>query len=125
MAVVLYILIGAFGIPVFSNFRGGFDVLAGPTGGYIVGYIPMALVIGLTLKLFKRKLWAYPVGMVLGAVICYLFGTVWYSIQSGATFLQSVMVCVAPFWLWDTVKVILAVMIVPPVNKALKKQFDL
>ena len=125
VAVVLYVLLGAFGLPVFSSFQGGFHMLAGATGGYIVGYIPMALVIGLLLKVFRRKVWSYPIAMAAGVIVCYFFGTIWFSIQSARTFMESLTVCVLPFIGWDCIKIVLACAIVVPVYKAVSNQFGI
>ena len=56
ISFIIYLLLGAVGVPVFSSFRGGFQVLAGPTGGYLIGFIFLALIMGFALDHFDRKL---------------------------------------------------------------------
>ena len=76
MAVLVYILLGAAGIPVFSGFTGGVGRLLGNTGGYIVGFLASALVMWALEKVMGRKTWALAVQMVLGLIACYAIGTV-------------------------------------------------
>ena len=70
-AVVVYILLGAVGLPVFSGFKGGIGALLGMTGGYIVGFLFTALVVGLAADRLGRKIPALAVSMVLGILLCY------------------------------------------------------
>ena len=70
ISVLLYILIGAIGIPVFSNFNSGFGTLAGPTGGYIIGFILMTLIPFVV----KNKI----ASGIIGLIICYIFGSIWF-----------------------------------------------
>ena len=69
MAVVVYVLLGAVGLPVFSNFAGGLGKLAGPTGGYIIGYIPLALIAGWFVQRFPRSRAMQLLGMVLATAV--------------------------------------------------------
>lgn len=108
LCVLLYILLGAIGLPVFSGFSGGLGKLAGPTGGYIVGYIFCALIVGLAADLFGKRIWVYPIAMVLGTAVLYAFGTVWFMIQSGNGLAASLALCVVPFLLGDAVKIVVA-----------------
>ena len=73
VSVLLYIVIGALGVPVFSSFRGGLSVIAGPTGGYIIGYLPCAFICGFIIDRIGngKKAAAYPAGMIAGTVILY------------------------------------------------------
>ena len=80
ISVVIYILLGLIGIPVFAGGTSGFAKLVSPTGGYIVGFIFTAIIIGLAVKLFGRKLWVLIVSMVIGVLVCYAFGTAWFII---------------------------------------------
>lgn len=120
-AVVVYILVGAVGAPVFSNFSGGVYKLIGPTGGYIVGYIPGALVISLIVGWCGGKKWSYPVGMVAGTVVIYALGTAWYCIQTNTALAPAMSACVLPFLPLDTVKVILASVISAAIHPITKR----
>ena len=111
VSLVVYLLLGLVGAPVFTGFRGGPSVLLGPTGGYIVGFPVMCLVYLLITHFWKGKL-AKPVALVVGLVVLYLFGTTWYVIGyvgSGTmTFLLALTKCVFPFIIPDLLKMALA-----------------
>lgn len=116
MAVLVYILLGAAGIPVFSGFTGGIGRLLGNTGGYIVGFLASALVMWALEKVMGRKTWALAVQMVLGLIACYVIGTAWfmvvYSGTSGTVGLMTVLGwCVIPFIIPDLIKIALALVL--------------
>ena len=119
IAVALYVLLGAVGLPVFSGFRGGFHVIAGATGGYIIGYIPIALVTGAFAELFKKKVWLCAVGMVIGTILLYTLGTAWFMFQSGNPFAASLALCVTPFLPGDAAKIAAACVIAPQLRAAI------
>lgn len=104
-ALLGYILLGAFGLPVFSGFAGGFQQLAGVTGGYIIGYIPCLIIISFLTKKFESKKIVYPLSMVFGTLICYIFGTAWYVIQTGCTLSSAILLCIVPFIAGDIIKI--------------------
>ena len=119
-AVLLYIMIGAVGLPVFSNFRGGFQMIAGFTGGYIIGYIPLALATGLIpVVLRQKKLWAFILAMVIGTVLLYTVGTAWFMLQTGNSLLVSLALCVTPFLIGDAIKIVVASIIAPQLRKVM------
>lgn len=104
-AVIIYILLGAAGLPVFSSFQGGLHIITGVTGGYIIGYIPCALIIGLLINKYENKKFIYALSFVLGTVACYAVGTAWYMIQTNSSFTAAVSVCVLPFIIGDVIKI--------------------
>ncbi len=118
LAVVVYILLGAVGLPVFSGFAGGFAKLLGVTGGYIIGYVPCALITGIFADKF-RKAWAMPVGMALGTAVLYAFGTVWYMVETGSALGAALMGCVQPFLIGDAIKIVLASALAYPLKSRL------
>lgn len=99
-AALLYMLLGFIGIPVFAGFVGGPAVLLGSTGGYLVGYIFVALATSIA-QHRSGRLPAVAAGMVLGIAICYAFGTAWYMALSGASLSVALGWCVLPFLLPD------------------------
>ena len=114
LAVVVYLLLGAMGVPVFSGFQVGTAALLGTTGGYIAGFLFSALVMWMLEKLLGRSLPALALSMVLGLAVCYAFGTVWYMAvytrSNGAVALGTVLGwCVVPYIIPDLVKIGLAV----------------
>ena len=113
VAVLVYILLGAIGVPVFAGFSGGFGVLLNTTGGYIIGFLFSALVMWGIEKVFGRKPVMQILSMLVGLIVCYAIGTAWfmvvYSRANGAVGLGTVLGwCVIPFIIPDLVKIALA-----------------
>lgn len=108
MAVLIYILIGIIGLPVFSGFQGGIGKVLGVTGGYIIGYIPCAYISGAIIDRYSNNRAAYPAALIIGTFVLYTFGTAWYMVQSGNGIVQSLLACVIPFLLGDAVKIVSA-----------------
>ena len=105
------------GVPVFSGFTAGVGKLAGPTGGYLVGFILMALIVGFFVDHFPGKVALHIVGMVLGLAICYIFGTVWLAGQLNMTFVAGLGVGVIPYLPGDAVKIIFTALIGPKLRR--------
>lgn len=113
LAYLVYLLIGLVGVPVFSGFSGGPMKLFGPTGGYLIGFLPMAVLLGLFLeKHFRRRLLCI---LLLEAAtwIPYLMGTVWLSMSTGMSFFAALTVGVLIFLPVDLIKMVLAALIGP------------
>ncbi len=121
IAVLIYILLGACGVPVFSGFKAGAQVLAGATGGYIVGYVFLALIEGVIIDKFEDKKFVYPLAMVLGTAVLYAFGTAWFIVIMKTTFVAALLTCVVPFLVGDALKVAAATAISLPLRAAVKK----
>lgn len=124
IATVIYILIGTIGVPVFSNFKSGFGVLLGSTGGYMVGFIFTALIIG-TVSDKTDKIWAMVLSMIAGILVCYAFGTVWFAVvyaktNDAAPLLSILGWCVFPFLLPDAVKIAIASILTIKLKKYIK-----
>ncbi len=116
-AVAIYIALGALGLPVFTGGQGGFGVLFGATGGYIIGFLAIPLAVGLFAHLFGRRGWALALGMAIGTLACYAFGTAWFTlvfIQSGSAigFWEALSICLLPFLLPDALKMTLGALLV-------------
>ena len=125
LAVFIYILIGAIGVPVFAGFSGGPGALFGTTGGYIIGFLFSAIVIGVILKLFGKKVWVMAVAMILGLIACYAFGTVWFMVvyarANGAIGMATALSwCVIPYIIPDCVKIALAILLEKRVGRFIK-----
>lgn len=106
-SALLYLLLGVLGVPVFAGFLGGPAVLFGNTGGYVVGYLFVAL--GTSLAQHRSGKWpVVAAGMALGSAVCYAFGTAWYMALSGASLSVALAWCVLPFFVPDACKGALA-----------------
>lgn len=128
----VYVSLGAVGLPVFHNFTGGPAVLAGPTGGFLAGYIAAAFIVGEVSKsghnreftvshdgrrskikgrLLKQKEPSLLIGCTIGLFICYALGTLWFMFVMGSGLWTALILCVFPFLPGDAVKIIIAIII--------------
>ena len=120
-AIFIYILLGCVGLPVFSKAQAGLSVLVGPTGGYILGYIPMVVVAGLAIKSFPKSRPFQLGGMILATAVLYVFGTLLFCFQTQSTLERALMVCVVPFIPFDLGKMVLATGLGPVLRDRLLK----
>ena len=103
VSVLLYLLLGLVGLPVFTVFRGGAAALLDATGGFLWGFLAAALVYWLLERVGKL------LAMIVGMLVCYACGCAWFSVYAGgAGFGGAVMVCVVPYLIPDAVKIALA-----------------
>ena len=131
VSLIVYVLLGAVGLPVFAGFTGGFGIITGPTGGYIIGYIFTAFITGYIIEFFSSKktsarvaeysanaassVPSYPLlalAMASGLAICYLLGTIWFIYLTGWTLGKALMSCVIVFLPGDALKIIAACILV-------------
>lgn len=126
ICVLVYILLGAVGLPVFSGYAGGFQKILGPSGGYLWGYLFLAWLTGFFVERFSKNMKSMILGAVLGAlsgtVVCYAFGTLWMGLQLHMTPMEALWAGVIPFIPLDLVKLVLAVVVCCPVRKGLMSQ---
>lgn len=125
LATVVYIALGALGVPVFSGFTGGVGIILGQTGGYIIGFIFTALIVGLASDKFKGRLLPLILSMVIGILVCYAFGTAWFAVvyaksNEPASLLTILGWCVFPFLLPDAVKIAIAAVLANRLKKFVK-----
>lgn len=125
LSVLLYILLGAVGIPVFAGFTGGIGILLGSTGGYIAGFLFSALLMWGFEKLFGNRAWVLPVSMFAGLLVCYAFGTVWFKAVYMRTtgpvgFMTVLGWCVIPFIIPDCIKIAIALFLTKRLKKAVR-----
>ena len=126
ISILIYILLGAVGVPVFAGFSAGIGILFGNTGGYILGFIFIGLIYILFTRVFKMKNIFFKVlALVIGLAICYAFGSIWYMHiyirDSGEVGLFAVLGwCVFPFIIPDLIKMALAVIIAKRIQPVLK-----
>jgi biotin transport system substrate-specific component len=111
-SVMVYIALGAVGLPVFSNFEGGFGKLVGYTGGFIWAYPLMVLIISSFIKFFgERSVLSLSLGMLFSIVVCYATGALWFSYVMNESFSYALKVCVYPFVPFDIFKAAAAVVL--------------
>ena len=125
IATLVYVLLGAVGVPVFAGFSGGIGILLGSTGGYIIGFLFVGLIYILFEKFFKKNIVMKIVALVLGLAVCYAFGTAWfmhvYIKSSGEVGLLTVLGwCVFPFIIPDLIKMSLAVVVAKRIEPVIK-----
>lgn len=126
LSVVIYILLGIIGVPVFAGGTSGIAKLVSPTGGYIVGFIFTALIIDLFVKFFGRKLYILIIAMAIGVIVCYAFGTAWFMILYNSSPDKSIglgsalMLCVVPYLPFDAVKIVISAVLVNRLHKYIK-----
>lgn len=121
ISFLIYVLIGFVGIPVFSGFSGGPAKLLGPTGGYIIGFIFMAIASGIFIDRYFNKWIMCVVGMIIGTALCYIFGTAWLAYQANMSAEVALAAGVIPFIPGDLVKITLASIVGPQIRKRLIK----
>ena len=117
IACLLSMLIGLIGLPVFSGFSGGPGKLLGPTGGYIIGYLPMTFLIGLVIERYYENRVLCILAMEASTWILYLFGSAWLSYQANMTFPAALAVGGIPFILVDLAKICIAALLGPSIRK--------
>ena len=125
LAVLIYLLLGAIGIPVFSGFTGGIGRMLDTSGGYIIGFLFSALFMWGMEKILGRKTWTLAISMILGLIICYIFGTAWFIMIYGKSIGKVGVVtalgwCVIPFIIPDIIKIILALVVSKRLLKIMK-----
>ena len=121
ISVVLYLLLGLVGLPVFSGFTGGAAKLFGPTGGYLIGYIPMVIIAALLIPKCREKKVLEGLVLVCATIVLYLLGTIWLGYSAGMGFKAALFAGVIPFIPGDLVKIIIAVVFAPLILKRLEK----
>jgi biotin transport system substrate-specific component len=115
-SIGVYLMAGALGLPVFAGGVGGIGRFAGPTGGYLLGYLPAVYVIGWISKNSKGRVAVDVLAMVCGSIIIYTCGISWLKMLSGMTLGKTLVVGMYPFILGDVVKIAAAI----PIARALR-----
>jgi len=111
MGIAAYLLAGAVGLPVFAGGKGGIGHLVGPTGGYLLGFLPAVALIGFITEKTQGKLLFGIVALVAGTVVIYACGVTWLSIVTGMTVVRSLLVGMVPFLIGDAIKIAAALFI--------------
>jgi biotin transport system substrate-specific component len=122
LSLITWVVLGAAGVPVFAMFRGGVGALVGPTGGYIIGYVPAAFITGLLSERFNggNKTYPYPVAMSTGMLTYFVLGTAWFVFSTGTGLWEALMICVIPFLPGEFLKIAAATVFVKRLRPALR-----
>ena len=130
LSQIIYLIIGAVGVPVCAGYTPALPKLLGPTGGYLIGYIPLAFLCGAIYGKWgkpARGAKKYAVllgGMLVGNIVLYAFGTAWFCILNHVGVLYALTLCVVPFLLGDALKIAVVMLLAPQLEKALAKLPD-
>lgn len=116
LSYVIYLLIGLVGVPVFSGFSAGPAKLFGPTGGYLIGFIPMAIIAGIVIDKYTEKWLLCLLAMIIGTIVCYALGTTWLAYEAKMDMMAALWAGVIPFIPGDLVKMALAILIAPKIR---------
>lgn len=121
VSYTVYLLLGAVGMPVFSGFQGGLAKLAGPTGGYLVGFFLIIVIGGIVMELTKGNLLLTMLAVAVGVAADYVLGTAWFMLQTESTLAHALEVCVYPFIPVDLAKILVGVLFGRLVKTSLKR----
>ena len=123
---IVYLLLGLAGLPVFSGFESGIGKFAGPTGGYLAGFILMSVICGIFIEKWNGTTLVHitlnMVGMILGTAVAYAFGTAWFCISTGTGVMAALTVCVFPFIIGDLIKMVVASAVGPVTGRQIRKR---
>lgn len=117
---LIYLLLGFVGLPVFTGFTGGPAKLLGPTGGYLIGFLPMVLIAGAFIDKWGNKKHMCFIGLLLGAAVCDLMGTAWLAYQAEMNFGAALAAGVLPFIPGDLGKIVLAMIAGPQIRRRMQ-----
>ena len=108
LATLIYVLLGAIGVPVFANLSGGFQNIVGPTGGFIISFPIMALLIGIGADYYHKNKIIFVIMIILGFVVNYTVGVGMFCLVTGSSVSAGLAACVIPFLITDFIKIVLA-----------------
>ena len=120
IATAIYLLLGAIGVPVFAGYTSGVGILVGVTGGYLIGYLPLAYCSGLSFannKNLSIRTLETIIGMIIGTVILYIIGTAWFMYVTKMNLVGALMACVIPFIPGDVIKIVLVAILAPQLER--------
>lgn len=114
---LVYVILGAVGLPVFHSFTGGLGILTGPTGGYIIGYVAAAWLTGFVIGRLGQGFYKNIIAMTAGLAACYFLGTLWFMYITSTGLVAALMMCVVPFLIGDAIKIAAGAILVKKLHK--------
>lgn len=121
LSVALYLALGAAGLPVFTGYGAGLGKLAGPTGGYLIGYLFLAAIGGFFIEKSHGQPVLSGIGLALGVTVSYVCGTAWFSLQMSCSLHSALVVCVYPFVFFDLCKIGISCAVGPVLRRRLSQ----
>ncbi len=106
LAVLIYVLLGLVGVPVFSMGRAGVGIIAGPSGGFVMGWVLVAAATGFVAEKLGKSYTSLVIAMVVGTIVCYITGVAWFMFLTGTGLWPALVACMFPFLPGDTAKII-------------------
>lgn len=119
LSVLLYIFLGLIGVPVFSGMTGGLGIITGPTGGYIIGFLPAAILMGIHLKLFGFTKTHAIMSNVIGMLITLFVGSLWLKFYANLSWTAAFTSGISPFLIVGLIKAMAAALVGITVRKRL------
>lgn len=122
LSVLTYVCLGLVGIPVFSGFRSGISAITDQSGGYVIGFLLLALTVGAASTAFGRKTSILVCSMIAGTLLCYSCGALWYYFlyAKDSSLATVISVCALPFIIPDVVKIALAAVVIKCAKKSVR-----
>jgi biotin transport system substrate-specific component len=115
-SVAVFLLAGACGLPVFANGTAGLGRLIGPTGGYLIGYLAAAFLVGIMAEKANQRVALEVLAMVIGSMVVYAFGVPWLAMVTGMPWDKAIAVGLYPFLIGDALKIAAAI----PISRAVR-----
>jgi biotin transport system substrate-specific component len=119
-SVAVYLLAGACGLPVFAGGLGGIGRIIGPTGGYLIGYLPAVFIIGYLSGKRNVRIGLDILAMICGTAIVYACGVSWLKILTGMTWSKTLAVGMYPFLIGDALKIAAAALIAKAIRPVIR-----
>jgi hypothetical protein len=120
ISVFIYLLMGIVGLPVFAGYKSGLGVILGPSGGYLISYLVVVYISSYYNNKYYYNKILQLLFMFITLILCYVCGTIWFSIFKKMTFIESLFICVFPFIITDVIKIIAACMLGNEIRKRLR-----
>ena len=112
LSVFLYVLLGLVGVPVFSMGRAGVGIIAGPSGGFVMGWVLVAAVTGYLAEKLGRSYVSLVIAMLAGTIVCYVTGVAWFMFLTGTGLWAALVACMFPFLIGDSLKIVIGAFLV-------------
>jgi biotin transport system substrate-specific component len=119
-SVAVYLVIGLAGLPVFAGGTSGIGKLFGPTGGYLLGYLPCVFITASISKGLGKKMSSDIIAMLIGSLIVYAAGVPWLKVVTSMTFQKALAVGMVPFLIGDALKILAAAFIAKTLRPVVK-----